>query len=279
MSEVPITLREALADRYALERELGSGGMARVYLATDVRHERRVAVKVLRPELAATLGVDRFLREIRIAAQLNHPHIVPLLDSGDADRQLFYVMPHIDGISLRDLLNSESRIEQSSAVAIITEVADAVAYAHRQGVLHRDLKPENILLAEGHAVVTDFGIAKAIDDAGGDNLTRTGFPLGTPGYMSPEQAAGSSNLDGRTDVYSLACVCYELLVGDTPGLWPTEKALDAGRFLEAPPAHRMVLDLVSSAVERTMVKAMAMRPEDRFTTPTEFVDGVSAQPG
>jgi hypothetical protein len=253
--------------------------MASVYLARDVKHNREVAVKVLRPDLAASIGTDRFLTEIEIAAKLNHPHIVPLYDSGEADGFLYYVMPFIDGGSLRSLLNSKGRIEPVRTIAITTRVGDAVNYAHRQGVLHRDLKPENILFSEGHPMVADFGIARAISTAGGVNLTRTGFPLGTPGYMSPEQAAGLRDLDERTDVYSLACVCYEMLVGETPGMWPTDEAVKLGRFLEAVPRHRECLDRLSGSIEQILVRALAIQPDDRFTTAEQFVNALNEAAG
>lgn len=271
---VPDTLRSGLADRYVLDRELGRGGMATVYLGRDVRHHREVAVKVLRQELAETLGADRFLREIEIAARLNHPHIVPLLDSADVHGTLLYVMPYIDGESLRSLLNRKAIPERTRALRWTAEIADALGYAHRQGVVHRDIKPENVLLSEGHAVVADFGIARAVSTLGGRTLTRTGFPIGTPGYMSPEQAAGLTDLDERTDIYSLACVLYEMLVGDTPGFWPSEEALRMRRFIEALPKHRERLDLLPGAMEQVLVRALALRPEDRFGSTSEFMEAL-----
>src|SRR3989442_7457266 len=241
MAELLARLRGALADRYAVDRELGHGGTATVYLAQDLKHGRSVAIKVLRPELAAALGAERFLREIQIAARLSHPHILPLHDSGEAGGFLYYVMPYVEGGSLRQQLEGPPRraLSQQQALAIAEPVADALTYAHRMGVLHRDIKPENILFQQGHPIVADFGIAKAVSTAGGANLTRTGFPVGTPGYRSPEQAAGLTELDERTDVYSLAVVIYEMLIGDVPGRGPTEDAVRAGRFLEASAAHRV----------------------------------------
>jgi serine/threonine-protein kinase len=197
--------------------------MATVYLARDVRHGRDVAVKVLRPDLAELIGTERFLHEIEIAAQLTHPHILTLIDSGAADAFLYFVMPFVDGPSLRGLLNEKRRLDVKLAVGLAREVADALDYAHRRGIVHRDIKPENVLLSEGHAVVTDFGIAKALITAGDQRLTRSGFPLGTLGYMSPEQAAGRTDLDATTDVFSLACVAYEMLVGERMHYPPTEK--------------------------------------------------------
>src|SRR3989441_752692 len=227
---LPADLAAALADRYSLRRVLGRGGMATVYLADDEKHHRAVALKVLLPGLAAFLGVERFLQEIQIAAQLTHPHILALHDSGEAAGFLYYVMPYCEGASLRQQLEQRRPLSRQEALAIGDPVAGALSYAHRMGVLHRDIKPENILFSQGHPIVADFGIAKAVSTAGGANLTRTGFPVGTPGYMSPEQAAGLTELDERTDVYSLAVVVYEMLVGEVPGRWPTEDAVRAGRF-------------------------------------------------
>jgi len=209
-------LQTALTGRYTIERELGRGGMAIVYLAQDLKHRRSVAIKVLHPELAAAVGTDRFLREIEIAASLTHPHIVPLHDSGEADSFAYYVMPYVEGESLRERLSRETQLPLDGAVQIAREVADALAYAHSHDVVHRDIKPENILLEAGHAVVSDFGIARAISAAGGEKLTATGLAVGTPAYMSPEQLAGGEHVDGRTDVYSLGCVLYEMLAGSRP---------------------------------------------------------------
>lgn len=275
MSDASDALRSALADRYTLKRVLGRGGMATVYLSHDRKHHRDVAVKVLHPELAASIGTERFLKEIEIAAGLTHPHIVALYDSGEAGDFLYYVMPYINGESLRGLLNRERVLEPRRAVAITTRVADALAYAHRRGVLHRDIKPENILFSEGHALVTDFGIAKAITSAGGANLTRTGMALGTPGYMSPEQAAGVRDLDERTDVYSLACVLYEMLLGEPPGMWPTEEAVRLSRFIDAMPEHRQRLDLLPGSLEQAMVAALALRPRQRCASATEFRESLT----
>jgi len=221
-------LNAALSDHYAVERELGRGGMATVYLAEDLKHHRPVAIKVLLPELAAVLGPERFLQEIEIAAGLQHPHILPLYDSGsvgDSTGLLYYVMPYVEGESLRDRLAREKQLSVDDALQISREVADALSYAHSRGVVHRDIKPENILIQSGHAVVADFGIARAIDRAGGESLTATGMALGTPAYMSPEQAAGSRDLDGRSDLYSLACVLYEMLAGEAPFTGPTVESL------------------------------------------------------
>jgi serine/threonine-protein kinase len=210
------SLEAALADRYRIERELGEGGMATVYLADDLRHERQVALKVLKPELAALLGAERFLSEIKTTAALRHPHILPLFDSGEAGGFLFYVMPYVEGETLRDRLRREGALEVSEALAITRDVTQALDYAHGQSVIHRDVKPENILLGDGGAVVADFGIALAVSEAGGERLTETGLYLGTPTYMSPEQATGESDATPASDVYSLACLLYEMLSGEPP---------------------------------------------------------------
>ncbi len=272
MTDIPSELQAALAARYELRRVLGRGGMATVYLADDRKHRRQVALKVLRPDLTASLGAERFLQEIQIAARLTHPHILALHDSGEAGGFLFYVMPFIDGPSLRARLEAERRLELTAALAIASPVAEALSYAHRMGVFHRDIKPENILFSQGHPIVADFGIAKAISTAGHTNLTRTGFPLGTPGYMSPEQAAGLTDLDERTDVYSLAVVVYEMLVGEVPGRWPTEEAVRSGRFLEAPAAHRSRLAQLGSVVEGGLVRGTAIRHDQRTPTPLALME-------
>jgi len=211
-----LPLRTALADGYTVDRELGHGGMAVVFLAQDLKHHRPVALKVLRPEVAAALGAERFLREVRFVAQLHHPHILPLYDSGEAAGLLYYVMPYVEGETLRDRLKRETQLPLEDALAITREVADALTYAHGHDVVHRDIKPENILLESGHALVADFGVARAITAAGGEQLTDTGIAVGTPSYMSPEQASGESRLDGRSDTYSLGCVLYEMLTGEPP---------------------------------------------------------------
>jgi len=268
---VPPDLAAAVADRYELRRILGRGGMATVYLAWDGKHHREVAVKVLRPDLAASIGSERFLKEIEIAARLNHPHILALYDSGEAAAFLYYVMPYIDGGSLRQRIEA-GRMLPDEALAIAAPVADALTYAHRMGVFHRDIKPENILFSQGHPVVGDFGIAKAISTAGGANLTRTGFPLGTPGYMSPEQAAGLTDLDERSDVYSLAAVVYEMITGEIPGRCPTEQAVRIGRFLDAPSAHRARLTQAGPVIEAALVRGLAIRHDQRTATPTVLLD-------
>ena len=276
MTDVTDRVSAALADRYGIERRLGAGGMATVYLADDRKHNRQVAIKVLKPEIAAVMGAERFLREIETTAGLQHPHILPLFDSGKAGAFLYYVMPFIDGESLRDKIEREIRLSLDEALRISAQVADALSYAHRQGVLHRDIKPENILLSQGHAIVADFGIAKAVTTAGGAQLTRAGFAMGTPGYMSPEQAAGLSDLDARADVYSLAAVCYEMLVGEVAPRWPSDDAVREGRFLKAPNRHRAVLDTLPRPVERTLVRSMAVRIEDRPESAAAFMAGLQS---
>jgi len=264
------SLRSALADRYQIDRELGRGGMAHVFLAQDLKHHRPVAIKVLRPELAQALGPERFLREIEIAARLTHPHILPLHDSGDAGGFLFYIMPYVEGESLRDRLNREQQLPVDEAVRIAQQVASALAYAHSHDVVHRDIKPENILLAGDDVVVADFGIARAITTAGGEQLTSTGIAVGTPAYMSPEQGAGEAQLDGRSDVYSLGCVLYEMLAGAPPFVGPTAQAIQARRMTDPVPPLRTVRETVPEPVERAIVKALAKVPADRFATPTQF---------
>jgi serine/threonine-protein kinase len=264
------SLRRAIADRYAIERELGQGGMATVYLAEDLKHHRRVALKVLRPEIARALGSARFLREIETTAQLAHPHILPLLDSGDADGALFYVMPFVEGESLREWLTREKQLPLEDAIRITREIADALNYAHGHGVVHRDIKPENILLEAGHAVVTDFGIARAIDQAGGERLTETGVTLGTPAYMSPEQTTGSRELDGRSDIYSLGCLLYEMLSAEVPYTGPTPMAIMARKLADPLPRISVVRETVPPSVEAVLAKALARLPVDRYATAAEF---------
>jgi hypothetical protein len=276
MAELAERIGAALEDRYTLDRQIGSGGMATVFLAHDRKHDRHVALKVLRQDIAAALGPDRFLREITITAKLNHPHILPLLDSGVADEFLYYVMPHLAEGSLRRCLHRDRPLQLDVALRVVQQVAAALDHAHRHGVVHRDVKPENILFSEGHAIVADFGIARAISSAGREALTRSGVPLGTPGYMSPEQATGRTEFDARTDIFGLACVAYEMLIGETPGMWPTEEAQRLGRFVDAGPAHRARLDGLPGRVEQTLVKALAMRPVDRFPTPAEFAEALTA---
>ncbi len=274
MADPLIELQAALSDRYAIERELGRGGMATVYLAQDLKHRRSVAIKVLSPELAATLGRERFLREIQTAARLTHPHILPLHDSGEANGSLYYVMPYIEGESLRDRLNREGQLPIADAVAITCTVANALSYAHSRDVVHRDVKPENILLSNGEAVVADFGIAAAIDAAGGGKLTRTGLVLGTPAYMSPEQGAGDRVLDGRSDMYSLGCMLYEMLAGEPPFTGPTSQAIIAKRFTDPVPSARRMRETVPLPMDQAIAKALARAPADRFATTHQFAEAV-----
>jgi TolB-like protein/Tfp pilus assembly protein PilF len=264
------SLARALASRYRIERELGVGGMATVYLAEDLKHHRQVAIKVLKPELAAVLGPDRFLREIETAAKLNHPHILPLLESGEAGRFLYYAMPYVEGESLRDRLKRERQLPLEDALAITREVADALDYAHRRAVVHRDIKPENILLQERHAVVADFGIARAISVAGGETLTATGVVVGTPQYMSPEQARGRWQLDGRSDVYALGCVLYEMLAGQPPFTGLNAQTILARHTLDPVPPLRTVRPTVPPTIERAVTRALEKTPADRFDTAASF---------
>src|SRR2546426_15841 len=275
MAELLARLRGALADRYAIDRELGHGGTATVYLAQDLKHGRSVAVKVLRPELAAALGAERFLREIEIAARLTHPHILPLHDSGEAAGFLYYVMPFVQGESLRDRLNREQQLPIDEAVKIAREVATALSHAHSQDVVHRDIKPENILVSGGEAVVADFGIARAIVAAGAETLTDTGLAVGTPGYMSPEQATGAMQLDGRSDVYSLGCVLYEMLAGHPPFLGTTAQEILARHSLDAVPPLRTIRPELPQAVELAVRKALAKSPADRWRTPAALSEALA----
>ena len=274
MPELLERLSQALAARYRIERELGHGGMAVVFLARDLRHERPVAIKVLRPELAAVLGPQRFLREIQVAARLIHPHILPLLDSGEAEDLLYYTMPFVEGETLRRRLERERQLPLEDGLRIARQVADALDYAHRQGVVHRDIKPENILFAAGYAMVADFGIAHALEAAGGDKLTTTGVILGTPAYLSPEQAAGGRALDARTDQYSLGCVVYEMLAGQPPFTGPTAESL-MHQHLNVP--ARAVTELrpaVPAALADTLARALAKNPADRFESTARFADSL-----
>ena len=269
-------LAEALADRYRIERELGAGGMATVFLAEDLRHSRRVAVKVLRPELAAVIGADRFLAEIRTTANLQHPHILPLFDSGGADTFLFYVMPYVEGESLRDRIGREKQLPIADAVRIASEVASALDYAHRHGVVHRDIKPENILLHEGRALVADFGIALAVTEAGGSRLTETGLSLGTPMYMSPEQATGEREITARADVYSLGAVTYEMLLGEPPFTGPSAQAIVARVLTEDPRPLTSSRRTVPPSVEDAVMAALEKLPADRPVTAAAFASQLAA---
>ncbi len=265
----------ALATRYEIVREIGAGGMATVYLARDIKHQRDVAIKVLHPELAAALGAERFLSEIRTTANLHHPHILPLHDSGDADGFLFYVMPYVDGETLRTRLTRERQLPIADAVRIAREVADALGYAHGRGVIHRDIKPENVLLQGGHALVADFGIALAVQSAGGARMTQTGLSLGTPQYMSPEQAMGERTIDARSDVYALGAVTYEMLTGDAPFTGSSGQVIVAKVLSERPTPIRTLRDTVPLEVEDAVLAALAKIPADRFATAMEFATALS----
>ncbi len=274
MSGVPAALADALSRSYRLERELGQGGMATVYLAEDLKHHRKVAIKVLRPELAMALGAERFLREIATTANLRHPHILPLYDSGEAAGFLYYVMPLVEGESLRDRLDRQKQLPIDEALTIAREVADALGYAHQRGIIHRDIKPENILLEGGHAVVADFGIARAISSAGADKLTATGISVGTPLYMSPEQAAGDPNLDGRSDLYSLGCVLYEMLGGQAPFTGPTMESITRQHLLTDAPPITNLRPTVPPEVAGALARSLAKNPADRFNPVAQFADAL-----
>ena len=258
MPEIDARLSSALASRYRLERQLGEGGMAIVYAAEDVRHHRQVAVKVLRPELGAALGAERFVREIEIVAGLRHPHILPLYDSGEADGFLYYVMPLVEGETLRARIERERQLPIDDALRFAREIADALAYAHSRGVVHRDIKPENILIEGEHAVVADFGIAKAVAAAQAITpITSTGISVGTPAYMSPEQATAERDVDGRSDLYSLACVLYEMLAGQPPFTGATTEALVRQHVLAPPPPVTQFRPAVPPAVNDALMRALA----------------------
>jgi len=269
-------LQSALAERYAIERELGRGGMAIVYLAQDRKHHRQVAIKVLKPEVAAALGPERFLREIELAAGLTHARILPLYDSGEDGGFLYYVMPYVEGESLRERLRREQQLALEDAVRITCEIAGALDHAHRHNVLHRDVKPENILLQEGHALVADFGIARAIMTAGGDTLTATGLTVGTPAYMSPEQAAGERQLDGRSDLYSLGCVLYELLAGQPPFTGPTVESVLHQHLTADPAPVTQLRRTVPESVVQVLGRALAKTPADRYATAAQFAEALDA---
>jgi serine/threonine-protein kinase len=274
MTDPLATLSEAVADRYIIDRELGHGGMAHVYLARDVKHKRFVALKTLRPDIALALGPERFLREIELAAGLQHPNILAVYDSGEANGTLYYVMPFVEGESLRDRLEREPQLPLDDAIQITREVADALAYAHSHDVVHRDIKPENILLSGGHAVVADFGIARAISAAGGTKLTETGIAIGTPAYMSPEQASGTGHVDRRSDIYSLACVLYEMLAGQPPFTGPTAQAIMARHSLDHVPRLKIVREAIPDALEAVINRALEKVPADRYQTAAQFAEAL-----
>src|SRR5687768_1495434 len=278
------TLNTALAGRYALERELGHGGMATVYLAHDLKHDPPLALKVLHPQLAATLGPDRFLREIKLAARLQHPHILTVLDSGETAGRLWFTMPYVEGESLRDRLRRERQLPVEDALRIAREAAQALTYAHEHGIVHRDIKPENLLLTrDGNTLLADFGIARALSGgqagSGADGqedarLTETGLAVGTPAYMSPEQAAGDKGLDARTDVYSLAAVLYEMLSGEPPYTGATAQQIIVKRFTDPVPSVRRVRPNVPETVDQAIQRALAPIPADRFASPAQFAQAL-----
>src|SRR6476659_731729 len=268
-------LRTALADRYRVDREVGVGGMATVYLAHDLRHDRDVAIKVLHPDLAAALGAERFLAEIKTTAKLQHPHILPLLDSGEADGLLYYVMPFVSGESLRVRLERETQLAVDDAVRIAREVLSALESAHKQGVIHRDIKPENILLHEDQALVADFGIALAVSAAGGARMTQTGLSLGTPAYMAPEQAMGERAIDARADIYALGAVLYEMLVGEAPFTGPSVQAIVARVMTESPRPVTGQRRSVPEHVNAAVLKSLEKLPADRFHSAAEFSNALA----
>ena len=280
MSDTLTRLAASLADRYRIERELGQGGMATVYLADDLKHDRKVAIKVLHPELSAVIGGDRFLAEIKVTANLQHPHILGLIDSGEADGLLYYVMPFVAGESLRAPPRPREAASRSTTrIRLAREVADALDYAHRQGVVHRDIKPENILLQDGQALVADFGIALAVQQAGGSRMTQTGMSLGTPAYMSPEQAMGERDIDARSDVYALGAMTYEMLAGEPPFTGPNSQAIVAKVLTETPPPLRPKRPTVSPAVEHAVLTSLQKLPADRFGTAKDFADALDGKGG
>ncbi len=276
MTDLVARLNAVLADCYKILSELGRGGMATVYLAHDLKHNRNVALKVLRPEVGSALGADRFLHEIELSARLNHPHILTLIDSGEADGLLYYVMPFVEGESLRERLHREGQLPLDDALRITREVADALGYAHSLGIVHRDIKPENIMFEAGHAVVTDFGIARAVTEAGTERLTETGLAVGTPAYMSPEQASGEHEIDSRADIYALGCVMYEMLGGEPPFTGPSVQAVLARKSVDTVPSLRALRETVSDSLEGAVYKALARTPADRFRTAQQLVDALEA---
>jgi serine/threonine-protein kinase len=271
VTDAQAKLAEALTGRYAIDREVGAGGMATVYLASDLKHDRKVALKVLRPELSAALGSERFPREIKFVAQFNHPHILSLYDSGEVQGFLFYVMPYVEGESLRDRLGREKRLPIPDAIRIFKEVADALAYSHARGVVHRDIKPGNVLLSGRHAVVTDFGVAKAVTAAGGDSMTTVGMAVGTPHYMAPEQAMGDANIDQRADIYALGILMYEMLTGRTPFSAETPQGILAAHVMEAPKDVREFRPEVGDALAAIVMRCLAKDPADRWQSADELM--------
>jgi eukaryotic-like serine/threonine-protein kinase len=266
-------IRRALADRYAIDRVLGEGGMATVYLAEDLKHRRKVAVKVMRQELAATLGADRFLREVEIAARLSHPHILPMYDSGEAGGFLYYVMPWVEGETLQSKLRREGQLPVDEAVTLAREVCEALAYAHERGIIHRDIKPANVLLSAGHALVADFGIARAVG-GGAEALTKTGIAVGTPHYMSPEQATGLREVDARSDVYAVGAMLYEMIAGEPPFTGPTAQAIISRSLTETPRPLTATRQGLPPLVDAIVGRALAKTPADRFATAGAMADAL-----
>jgi serine/threonine protein kinase len=268
-------IQAGLADRYTLDRELGRGGMATVVLARDLQHDRPVAIKVLLAELAQTLGADRFKREIRVAARLQHPNILSVLDSGEIDGQLWFAMPFVEGENVYERLQREHQFAPAEALRIAQAVASALAYAHEQGVVHRDIKPENILLSGDQVLVADFGVARAVSEVA-EKLTATGMVVGTPTYMSPEQASGDKAIDGRTDIFALGCVLYEMIGGDAPFKGPTPQATLMRRFM-GPPRPLRPMANISESVEQAIMRSLARDPAERFATAAEFADALAGK--
>ncbi len=279
MAKLRERLATAVEGRYEILDELGRGGMSMVFEARDIRHERTVAVKVLLPELAASVGAQRFLREIEIAAGLVHPHILPLYDSGDAEGLLYHVTPCVEGETLRDRLKRERYLPIEEAVRITAEIADALDFAHTRDVIHRDIKPENVLLSRRHAMITDFGIARAITLGGGERLTETGMAVGTPAYMSPEQARGEAVLDGRSDIYSLACLTYEMLAGEAPLAGRSPQITMTRRQSESPTSLTLLRETVPEPLDSVILKALARLPADRYATAGQYGDAVQVGAG
>src|SRR5437764_9415331 len=276
MLDVLDSLREGLAPRYDVEREIGAGGMARVFLAVEQHPHRRVAIKVLDPEVSTRLLREWFIREVDLSSKLSHPHIVPIFSAGEVDGLFYYVMPYVEGESLRHRLVRERKLPLAVALHITRDVADALAFAHAQGIIHRDIKPENILLSGDHAIVADFGIARAISAAGSLTLTQAGQPIGSPGYMSPEQALALGDLDARTDIYSLGCVLFEMLAGEPPVASMAERVVHNWAALERAPGIHGSAAGVARAVKHAISRALAPLPDDRFPTVTEFAAALGA---